>query len=232
MSQPEDSQATCWTLIRSASAGSEVDRDTFASRYLEIVRAYLANRWRGTPMVAELEDAIQEVFLECFRKGGVLDRIQERPPDSFRGFLYGVSRNVARRREKDVARQRQRQPAVDIHAERLEAGEATQSRVFDRAWALALFRQAGELQREKAEEAGERSRKRIRLLELRHQEGLPIREIAARWGEDAAVIHKEYARARVEFKSALLDVLSFHYPGLSSTELESKCLQLIELLGG
>jgi RNA polymerase sigma-70 factor (ECF subfamily) len=208
-----------------------VDRDTFASRYLEIVRAYLANRWRGTTMIAELDDAIQEVFLECFRKGGVLDRVQDQPPESFRGFLYGVSRNVARRREKDVARQRQRQPAVDIDAERLEAGESTQSRVFDRAWARALFRQAGELQRENAEAAGERPRRRVRLLELRHQEGLPIREIAARWGEEAAILHKEYARARAEFKSALLEVLSFHYPGFSSAELDGKCLQLIELLG-
>ena len=140
MSQPEDSQATCWTLIQSASAGSEEDREQFAARYVAIVRMYLAHRWRGTSMLSELDDAIQEVFLELFREGGVLDVVQERRPNSFRSFLYGVSRNVARRREKDIGRQRRRYPAVDIDPERHEAEEASQSRVFDRAWAQAIFR--------------------------------------------------------------------------------------------
>lgn len=230
MSRPEDSQATCWTLIQSASAGSEADREDFASRYLEIVRMYLANRWRGTSMLAELDDAIQEVFLELFREGGVLEVIHDRRPDSFRGFLYGVTRNVARRREKEVARQRRRYPSVDIDPERLEDEEATSSRVFDRAWAHAIFRQAGELQKERAHESGDRARKRLRLLELRHQGNMPIREIAALWGQEAAAVHKEYATARREFKSALLAVLSFHYPGLSDAELSDKSLQLIELI--
>ena len=232
MSQPEDSQATCWTLIQSTSAGSEEDREQFAARYVAIVRMYLAHRWRGTSMLSELDDAIQEVFVELFREGGVLDVIQERRPNSFRNFLYGVSRNVARRREKDVARQRRRYPAVDIDPERHEAEEGSQSRVFDRAWAQAIFRQAGELQRERAEVAGERARKRVRILELRHQENTPIREIAMRWGQKPAELHKEYAKARVEFKSALLKVLALHYPGLTDAKLNAKCLQLIELLRG
>jgi len=232
MSYSEDSRTTCWTLIRSASAGSEEGREQFAARYVDIVRMYLAHRWRGTSMLSELNDAIQEVFLELFREGGVLDVVRERRPSSFRSFLYGVSRNVARRREKDVVRQRRRYPVVDIDPDRQEAEEARQSRVFDRAWALAIFRQAGELQRERAEMVGERARKRVRILELRHQEDMPIREIALRWGQKAAVLHKEYAKARVEFKSALLEVLSFHYPGITDTKLNAKCLQLIELLQG
>ncbi len=203
MRHPEDSQATCWTLIQSASAGSEEDREQFAARYIDIVRMFLAHRWRGTSMLPELDDAIQEVFVELFRDGGVLDSVSERRPSSFRSFLYGVSRNVARRREKEVDRRRRRYPAVDIDPERHEADEASQSRVFDQAWARSLFRQAGELQRERAEAAGEHARKRVRLLELRHQENLPIREIAVRWGCKSAALHKEYAKARAEFKSAL-----------------------------
>jgi RNA polymerase sigma-70 factor (ECF subfamily) len=228
----EDSRATCWTLIQSASAGSEVAREQFAERYLGIVRLYLAHRWHGTDMLSELDDAIQEVFLELFREGGVLDAVRERRPDSFRGFLYGVSRNVARRREEEVARRHRRHPAVAIDPERHEAEEASQSRVFDRAWAQAIFRQAGELQRERAEAADASARNRVRILELRHQENMPIREIAMRWGQEAAVLHKEYAKARVEFKTALLNVLSFHYPGLTDAELQEKCLQLIDLLRG
>ena len=82
----------------------------------------------------------------------------------------------------------------------------------------------------RAEVADESARKRVRILELRHQENMPIREIAVRWGQEAAVLHKEYAKARLEFRSALLKVLSFHYPGLTDAELEEKCLHLIELL--
>ena len=65
MDQPEDSKATCWTLIKSASAGSEEGREVFASRYLEIVRMYLANRWQGTSMIAELDDSIQATAIFC-----------------------------------------------------------------------------------------------------------------------------------------------------------------------
>lgn len=230
MSHPEDSKATCWTLIRSASAGNKAHREAFASRYLDIVRMYLQNRWRGTGMIAELDDAIQEVFIELFREGGVLDAVNDSRPDSFRCFLYGVSRNVARRREKDVARRRRRCPPVALDPERLEGNEASMSRVFDRAWAQSIFRQAGERQKEQAYKADERARKRIRILELRHQSNMPIREIAVLWGQDASAIHKEYAKARVEFRSALLEVLSFHYPGLSDAELDEKSRLMIELL--
>jgi DNA-directed RNA polymerase specialized sigma24 family protein len=230
MSRSDDSQATCWTLIQAASAGSEEDREVFAARYMDVVRMYLAHRWRGTSMLAELDDALQEVCVEIFREGGVLDVVGERRPDSFRGFLYGVSRNVARRREKEVGRRRRRYAAVAVDSESHAAEEASQSRVFDRAWAMAVFRQAGELQRERAEAADECARRRVQILELRHQENVPIREIALRWGQEAAALHREYAKARAEFKSALLHVLSFHYPGLADAGLEEKCLQLIEFL--
>ncbi|MEJ7637578.1 MAG: hypothetical protein WKF75_06195 [Singulisphaera sp.] len=36
------------------------------------------------------------------------------------------------------------------------------------------------------------ARLRIALLEFRFQEGLPIREIARRWGTDPARLHREY----------------------------------------
>ena len=95
-------------MIEQASAGSPQEREAFASRYLEVVRAYLSNRWRGTDMLGELDDAVQEVFLECFREGGVLERVSDRQPTSFHAFLYGVCRNVAKRWEKSAGLQRGR----------------------------------------------------------------------------------------------------------------------------
>ena len=73
-------------------------------RYLGVVRAYLAARWQGSPLLADLDDAGQDVFVECFRQGGVLDAATAGRVPSFRAFLYGVVRNVARRFESRPAR--------------------------------------------------------------------------------------------------------------------------------
>ena len=82
---------TCWTLIRGAAEGNASDRDRFAALYLPVVRGYLSARWsarwRGRGAVAELEDAVQQVFVECLRKGGVLERAAVSVEGSFRSFL-------------------------------------------------------------------------------------------------------------------------------------------------
>ena len=72
---------------------------SFSRNYLQVIRRLLEARWRGTPMHAELEDAIQEVFVECLRSDGPLSRIDpERGGVS--GVLFGVTRNIARRFEE------------------------------------------------------------------------------------------------------------------------------------
>lgn len=230
MSDSPHPDSTCWILIQGAAAGSQGEREDFARRYEGVVRAYLAHRWRTSPFLSELEDAVQDVFLECFRHGGVLDRMREKQPDSFRAFLYGVTRNVALRVERRLSRDRQNMPSVEIDEERLPDDEPTLSRVFDRAWATSIFRQAGLLQEERAREAGEQALRRVELLRLRSRDNLPIREIAARWGEEAAAVHKEYARARNEFRAALADIVAFHHPAASAAEIEERCVELLELL--
>jgi RNA polymerase sigma-70 factor (ECF subfamily) len=93
------SESTCWTVIRAAAAGSTADRDELARRYLGVVRAYLSARWRGSHLRHDLDDAVQEVFVECFRQGGVLEAAGAGRVPGFRAFLYGVVRNIARRFE-------------------------------------------------------------------------------------------------------------------------------------
>src|SRR5229473_2375643 len=61
--------STCWTIIESAAAGSAGDRDEFARRHSPVVRSYLASRWRSSPCLREIDDAVQEVFVECFKQG-------------------------------------------------------------------------------------------------------------------------------------------------------------------
>jgi RNA polymerase sigma-70 factor (ECF subfamily) len=223
-----DPQSTCWTLVRAAAAGAPRPGDEFARRYAPVLRAYLAARWRGSPLLQDLDDAVQDVFVECFRPRGALDRLDPARANGFRAFLYGVARNVALRRES--RRPRELAPDAAAPLEAVPDDHTSLSRVFDRAWAKAILREAARVQEERARAAREEAVRRVELLRLRFHEGLPIRDIARRWGTEAAVLHHEYARAREEFRSALLDVVAFHHPG-GTAEAEEECRKLLELLG-
>jgi hypothetical protein len=216
------SESTCWTVIRAAAAGSPAEREQMARRYLGIVRSYLAARWRGSSFREELDDATQAVFVECFRQGGVLDVAGSGRVPGFRAFLYGVIRNVARRFESRPVR------AADPLPE-FATDDASQSRLFDRTWAQAIMAEAGRLQRDRAEERGAEAVQRVELLRLRFEENLPIRDIALRWANAPALVHKSYALARKEFRSALLEVIAFHHPG-SAVELEEEAANLLKAL--
>jgi RNA polymerase sigma-70 factor (ECF subfamily) len=225
MAQPE---TTCWTVIQGAAAGNRMDREQFAHRYAPVIAAYLSARWRGAPRRFEVDDAVQEVFVECFRRHGVLETADRDRPGGFRPFLYGVVRNIALRFEArwDRAVKAAPEDALDNMA----GDETSLSRVFDRAWALALVKEAAQRQAEHARQVGEAAVQRVELLRLRFQEGLPIRAIAGRWQADPAVLHHEYAQARREFKAALLEVVAFHHPG-PEVDLEQECANLLASLG-
>jgi RNA polymerase sigma-70 factor (ECF subfamily) len=216
------SESTCWTVIRAAAAGSAADREELARRYLGTVRAYLAARWRGSALRDELDDATQEVFVECFRGGGAVEATGAGRVPVFRAFLYGVVRNVARRFESRPARAAG--PLPDV-----ESDDDSQSRLFDRTWARAIMAEATQLQRERAAADGPEAVERVELLRLRFEENQPIRAIAAHWGADAARLHHAYALARKEFRSALLAVVAFHQPG-SPVELEQEAARLLKAL--
>jgi RNA polymerase sigma factor (sigma-70 family) len=215
-------ESTCWTVIRAAAAGSAADREELARRYLGVVRAYLSGRWRGSPLRHDLDDAVQEVFVECFRQGGVLEAAADGRVPSFRAFLYGVVRNIARRFESRAA------PAASPLPE-IQDDEPSLSRLFERTWAQAIMTEAAQLQQRWATERGPDAVQRVELLRLRFEENLPIRTIAERWGVAAAGLHHAYALARQEFKAALLAVVAFHLPG-SPAEVEQEAASLLKVL--
>ena len=102
--------------------------------------------------------------------------------------------------------------STDVQAG-LPSGIDSPSRDVERTWARALMGEARDLLEARGREADDDARRRIALLEFRFQEGLPIREIARRWGTAPARLHHEYARARREFRAALLEVVAAHHPG-------------------
>lgn len=83
---------------------------------------------------------------------------------------------------------------------------------------------------EAAAESGERAVRRVELLRLRFQEGMPIRDIAAKWNEDAAKLHHEFAIARDEFRIALRKVVAFQMSAATEPQLESACRDVLNLL--
>jgi len=209
-------------MIRGAAAGRPTDRDEFSRRYAQVIRAYLAARWRGSVLVGEIEDAIQEVFVDCFREDGALGRADPGRPGGFRAFLYGVVRHVAQRIERARAKTGLR--LGDEHD--VPARQRSLSAEFDRAWASAIMRQAARLQGNLARAAGPDAIRRLELLRLRFHEGMPIREIAELWNEEAARIHHQYAKARAEFRSALHTVVAEHLTA-STPKIEKEAERLI-----
>lgn len=221
MSPPD---ATCWTLIRDAAGGDPAARERFARLYLPVVRAYLGARWRDQPQPPDVDDAAQDLFVECFRAGGLLEKADADRPGGFRAFLLGAARNVARRYET-------RRRPVDPLPIGLRADDTGPELAFDRAWARTMLREAGRTQEERAAALGPAAVRRVQLLRLRFADGLPIREIAARWGSDPARLHHQYATAREEFRAALRDVVGFHLPGAAAGEIDRACADLLGLVG-
>jgi RNA polymerase sigma factor (sigma-70 family) len=223
------SGSTRWTVIRDAALGDPAAREEFARRYESVIRAYVEARWRGHFPSLDVDDAVQDVFVDCLRPDGALVRADADAPGGFRAFLYGVTRNVARRAEKARRDERGREGGEAPDPDELEGREPSASARFERAWAESLMVQAAALQEERAAAQGPEAMRRVELLRLRFQDGLPIREIALRWDAPAPLVHREYATAREEFRAALADIVRMHEGG-SDAEIHAACGRLLDHL--
>jgi DNA-directed RNA polymerase specialized sigma24 family protein len=198
--------STSWSSIQGAARGSSLDRDRFVSRYGPLMRAYLDSRWHGGPLEGSLEDAVQDVFVECLRHDGVLARAQAASLGSIRAFLL-----VSYATWPGARSARFQTPRGDgeVALDPIDGSPAA-SGAFDRAWARAVVAEALELQRREAAARGERALRRIELLRLRFEEGLPIRDVAARWGDPVPLVQREYRAARRDYREALVAVQRLH----------------------
>jgi RNA polymerase sigma factor (sigma-70 family) len=219
----ERADSTCWTLVRSAAAGDPESQAAYCRLYGPVIRAYLSARWRRPADHSEVADGVQEVFLQCFKPGGALGRADEDRPGGFRAFLYGITRNVAGTLE--AARARRRREGEGDGLETVPSDDSTMSRIFDRAFAQVLTREARRLLAERAS-PGTPAATRLRALELMYEKGLPSREIAKEIGLDVAAVYPLMTRARKEFRSALLEVIAAYHPGDTREQLEKRCVEV------
>jgi RNA polymerase sigma-70 factor (ECF subfamily) len=220
---------TCWTVVRGAADGDLAARDAFAAAYLPVVRDYLSRRWRASPLAQEIEDAVQEVFVDLLRADGALARVDPERAGGFRAFLWGVTSHTALHFETRLARRRDGEPAAAVDPDDLPAAGDGPSVLFDRAWARAVMEAAAARQVAAARASGGEALKRCEILRLRFEEGLRIREVAARWGADPDHVHHEYARARDEFREALRAEVGLRHPGTPG-EVDRECARLLSLL--
>ena len=213
---------------KDAAIAREVFREEFGANYLPLVRGYLRHRWGGWPIAREIDDAVQDVFMECFRADGVLQSAKQ-DQGSFQAYLQATTRNVARRYEERVGTRRDRSQAESTFLREQVSREASLSVYFDRSWAQEMMSQAGVSMKRRAGELGEDALRRYELLQLRFQEDVPIREVAKRWGVPDRQVHDAYATARREFYRCLREVVALH--GAAAHALDAECEKLIELLG-
>ena len=215
-----ESSLTCWTVIRDAAAGRADDRGRRSpSRYEDAIRAYLGARWRHSPLIREIDDAAQDVFLECFRADGALTRVDEER-GGFRGFLYGVTRNVARRTEQA------RHPTHDPRTAGRPEGRRRPGRgrlpALRPAWAGPAsprrVRPAGPARGREGNGALER----VEILRLRFERGLARSGRSRRtWARIRPARTTSTRKARREFRQALIDVVREHEAlGVAAAEAE------------
>jgi RNA polymerase sigma-70 factor (ECF subfamily) len=158
----------------------------------------------------------------------VLEKVERGRPGGFQAFLHAVVRNVAR--EFEATRRRHAHDATEpLSLDRIVGGEKSLDDVFDQNWAQSVMNQARRLMAARAAAGGDAARRRVELLRLRFEQDRPIRDIATQWGEDAAHLHHEFARARREFDLALHDSVAFH-GAASAVEIEAECLRLLAAL--
>ena len=219
----ERGQTTRWSLVRGAAQGDRESREAFTRLYGPVIRGHLESRLRGRATAEDLHDAVQEVFLQCFKPDNSLLRADPSWPGGFRAFLYGITRNVAH----SLAERRRRHQADDLPE--MEHTDASLSGQFDREYARALTKEARFLLAARATDGGPAA-ERLRALTLRYEEGLPTREIARILGQDVTVVYPLMTRARREFRGALLEVLASYHPKDTREALEQRCLEIFAAL--
>ena len=226
--QPDPNE-TCWTVLRAAADGDRGARSEFARSYATPIKAYLRHRWGGNALLNDVDDAAQEAFVEAFKPEGAIDRADPERGD-FRGLLYGVVRNVARRFEERASKASERHANGSVYLDGLPDDALALSKVFDRSWAQSLMQEAVS-HHEQASSADAVAQRRFRVMSMRHNDGLPIREIAVALGEsDVAVIHNDYRQARRAFTAHLRQVVAKH-TGARDSEIDAECGRLFDLLG-
>jgi RNA polymerase sigma factor (sigma-70 family) len=214
-----------WNLIRRAADGDAHAREQFVEAYAPVIRATMTKlRWGHSP-TQDIDDAIQDTFVDLLRPRGALERFDPKRCPSFLAYLRGVVRNIARRRARQAsrARERQVQPAV---IGRIPSLTRSASRAHEVKLAEARVRTAWKRWARSAK--NEYQRLRVWILEQRFHEGKGIAEMARDRGLCPAVVDYHYRFALRELRKTLRKVIREQEP---SARVDEEILSIFMLLG-
>jgi RNA polymerase sigma-70 factor, ECF subfamily len=191
--------ATSLTLLQRLRAGDGIAWARLVHLYGPLVRF-----WAGRAGVtgADADDAAQEVFLEVSK--GLAAFRRDRPGDTFRGWVYGITRHVLLRK----ARQSHRQPAAagGTEAQRLLNGVVDAAPGMDDAddppsENSALYRRGLELVR------GEFEPRTWRAFWEHVVDGRTPAEVAADLGVSSAAVRQAKSRVLRRLREELGELI-------------------------
>jgi RNA polymerase sigma-70 factor (ECF subfamily) len=191
-----DHPPTSLTLIERLKA-AEPDAWDFAVRlYGPVARGWCARLGvRG----ADVEDLTQELFRAAVT--GLATFRRDRPGDSFRGWLYGITRNLVHKHFAKVSSAPTADGGTDAQRRLNEVPVEEPSDEEVESDRQILLRQALELVRADFEE------KTWRAFQMTVLEGRLPDEVAPLLGVSAAAVRKYKSRVLHRLKSQLADVL-------------------------
>lgn len=200
---PRDERQTSATLL-ARLRGNEPDAwRTMVRLYGPLVRHWLR---LGAAAIDDYEDLSQDVFREASR--GLASFRRDRPGDTFRGWLRGITRNVLLRRRKQLSRGPQSAggtdawKALEAHADPLavepDAAESTHEAEAERT---AVYQQVLELARAQFEE------KTWQAFYLTAVEARDTDEVARQLGVSPAAVRKYKSRVLQRLRSEYEELL-------------------------
>ena len=192
---------TCWTQVRGrCERRRSSSLSVLAAPTCHWCGRSCRRRWRKTPLQAEVDDAVQDTFVECMRQDGPLERAEEDRGD-FRGYLFGVvaSRGLSTSKNARAAGRTTMQTRT---SPRSKAATRTVSAVFDRQWAHTLMREAGDLMRVRAAASSPRCEAASRTY-CACDSPRSCRSVRSQFNGsmEPDAVHRAYAKAREEFRS-------------------------------
>jgi DNA-directed RNA polymerase specialized sigma24 family protein len=196
-------QVSSWALVGLVGEDHREARREFAFRYDKFVRRVLAKRWLGTAYRNHFDDAVQDVFVECFKPGGVLEKADRTRGGAFRSLLFRVTCHVAARFERAHHRD-----------SRIEANDFADTSGQDNDAYRQLTR----------EEVGEVVRGAIRRMQQK------IIHLAAGDTQVAGTLHRQHSKAKLEFQSFLGEVVeeTYRVPPEEVSEILQELLSVLE----
>jgi RNA polymerase sigma factor (sigma-70 family) len=228
--------ATSWSLVQgSRAAGPEERRqalERLICQYWKPVYCLIRYSWKKTN--EEAKDMTQEFFLSTVLGGGLMEKFAPER-GSFRGFLKAAITNFMRDLAKSTGRQKRGGGSRPLSLETsgialeelLPASETPEpDRLFDESWKRLVFDRALELVEQRLASQGRNITYEIfKRYEL--QSDLPemsYKEFGAALGLREDQVKNHLKSARLEFRSAILDVVSDYVGSERDLSLEVKDL--------